>query len=134
MGSPLKRSRLSQLLAIRGTCRKCDTLLCLADRNESNQEKTDQFVESIVCSAKATFPDLRIIALVLLPETKRAIECIDGWCARDTLLCVKEITQNMLAQNAMAPGAASIIATLMEAKNIRIKKCDDTLLNLFVRG
>lgn len=97
MGSPLNRSRLIRLLGFNDTCRRTDALMCFADRNSSNQNETDQNVESIVCAAKTTFPDLRIIALVLQSEAKVAIEQIDGWSQRDTVICVNDVTQGLIA-------------------------------------
>ena len=59
---------------------------------------------------------------------------IQGWNHRDVAICVQDITQNMLVQNALAPGAASIIATLMEAKNVQMPKKSDDMLKFFLQG
>lgn len=88
-----------------------------------------------MCAAKTTFPKLRVIARVNLLETKKAVTQISGWNSQDIVICVAEVTQNLIAQNALAVGAASVIATLMKARDTKCsRKCDDRVKLQFQRG
>ena len=114
VGSPMDPKRIKQLLGYGCSCRPHDALVCISNLESGDQKEADEQVELVVCAAKNTFPDLNIIAVVHLPQSKVAIEDIDGWRLCDVVVSVDEFTQNLIAQNCVAPGAASIITSLIE--------------------
>lgn len=97
------------------SARQHDAIVLFSDHEAENAEAEDARVLQQLVQARACVPGRRFIVQVLLSCSRRAVQQTPCWSARDIVVCMEELTIDLLAQAVVCSAAGPVMSNLLKA-------------------
>lgn len=97
------------------SARHGDAVVLFSDHEAEDPQAEDVRVLQLLVQAREFVPDRRFIVQVLLGRSRRAVQQTPCWSDRDEVVCLEELSVDLLAQAAACSAAAPIISSLLTA-------------------
>lgn len=108
--------------------RKEDIVLIL-----SNPMDTKEDSNILLFRAKSVVPKARYVVQTLTEPYMHVVKCSEGWRASDRVICLEELTANLLGHTVVSSAAGSILANMVTPARSSPVTCN-TLTDLYHRG
>lgn len=92
-----------------------DAVVLFGDHEAEDPKAEDVRVLQLLVQAREFVPDRRFIVQILLGRSRRAVQQTPCWSDRDQVVCLEELSVDLLAQAAACSAAAPIVSSLLTA-------------------
>ncbi|XP_063848990.1 uncharacterized protein LOC135093561 [Scylla paramamosain] len=110
--------------------RQHDAVVLFSDHEAENPETEDARMLQLLVQARACVPGRRFIVQVLLSCSRRAVQQTPCWSARDVVVCMEELTVDLLAQAVVCSAAGPVMSSLLKAPTACSKEQDQRPMHL----